>query len=320
MTMANTRDEDIISKEEVALYDRQIRLWGVEAQTRLRKASICVVGVNTATLEMCKNLVLAGLGGIGLCDPRPIGECDLETQYYFGTEDVGKRKDVVLAERLALLNPLVHIEAASIDGLQWVDKYDLVVAVGNVDGLPAMREINATCRDAGKQFIGADAFGLFGYIFADCLDAHEYVEEVKGADEGDTSRQVLRASYKSLDQSCAASLNITNLKRSLRKYPPLVFICQALALQGDKRVLGETELSDIINQSIQGRGIPDGMVDEALIGRVATSWGTEFVPCASVVGGTLAQEVLKVVTGKDMPVNNWFVYDAIGGDGIQCTI
>ncbi|KAJ1783919.1 E1 ubiquitin-activating protein aos1, partial [Coemansia sp. RSA 2399] len=291
-----------ISKEEVALYDRQIRLWGVEAQTRLRKASICIIGVNTATLELSKNLVLSGLGHIGLCDPRAIDATDLETHYYFGADDVGKPKDAVLAERVALLNPLVNIEATSVGEPQWADKYDLVVAVGNVEGLPGMHQVNAMCRDAGKPFVGAGAFGLFGYIFADCLDAHEYVEE-EVKDAGETHRHIRCAAYKRLDQSCSAALNITNLKRALRKYPPLVFICQALTSRIDKHgdVLSATELDAIVKRSLEGRGIPDGMVDEALIGRAATSWGTEFVPCASVVGGTLAQEVLKVVTGKDMP-------------------
>ncbi|KAJ1836210.1 hypothetical protein LPJ63_000467 [Coemansia sp. RSA 2711] len=54
--------------------------------------------------------------------------------------------------------------------------------------------------------------------------------------------------------------------------------------------------------------------------RVAQSWGTELVPCAAVVGGTLAQEVLKIVTLKDMPVNNWYLYDALRGDGITCQL
>ncbi|KAJ2842896.1 SUMO-activating enzyme subunit 1, partial [Coemansia erecta] len=190
----------------------------------------------------------------------------------------------------------------------------------NVEGLPGMHQVNAICRGAGKPFVGAGAFGLFGYIFADCLDAHEYVEE-EVKDTGETHRHTRWAAYKQLDQSCLAALNITNLKRSLRKYPPLVFICQALTSRIDKHgdVLSATELGAIVKQSLEGRGIPDGMVDEALI-RAAASWGTEFVPCASVVGGTLAQEVLKVVTGRDMPVNNWCVYDALSGDGIQCNI
>ncbi|KAJ2547194.1 E1 ubiquitin-activating protein aos1 [Coemansia sp. RSA 1933] len=306
-----------ISKDEVALYDRQIRLWGVEAQTRLCRASVCVIGVNTATLELSKNLVLSGMGHIGLCDPRAIDITDLETQYYFSADDMGKQRDAVLAERVAMLNPLVSVEAVDIGQPQWADKYDLVVAVGNIEGLPGMHAVNAMCRDAGKPFIGADAFGLFGYIFADCLDSHEYVEEEAKGAAGDTVRHVRCAAYKPLDQSCSAALNSTNLKRALRRYPPLVFICQALTSRSDNHggTLDDTELGAMVKQCLDGRGVPDGMVDEELI-----SWGTEFVPCASVVGGTLAQEVLKVITGKDMPINNWFIYDALNGDGIQCNI
>ncbi|KAJ2741333.1 E1 ubiquitin-activating protein aos1 [Coemansia sp. BCRC 34490] len=313
-----------ISKDEVALYDRQIRLWGVESQARLRKASVYVVGVTATTLEMAKNLVLSGIGRIALHDPREVTAEDLETQYYFGADDVGCPRDAVLADRLAVLNPLVDVH--STDDTVGVG-YDLVVAVGTGGGgdarLPASRAVNARCRDAGVPFIAADAFGLFGYIFADCLDSHQYVEEqTDGAAADEPVRRLLRASYKPLDISCAAAMDIGNVKRAVRKYPPLVFICQALASCADchGKQLSEDELCSIVRRSIQGRGIPDSMVDQALIGRVAASWATEYVPCAAVVGGTLAQEVLKVVTGKDMPVNNWFAYDALSGDGIQCCI
>ncbi|KAI9506601.1 SUMO-activating enzyme subunit 1, partial [Coemansia spiralis] len=319
--MAGNKHEKI-SKEEVALYDRQIRLWGVEAQTRLRNSTICVIGVSTVTLEACKNLVLAGLGRIHLWDPRPIEEADLETQYYFDRSDLGKAKDQKLAEKLAILNPLVEISSGGHEEARWASNFDLVVAVGNTEGLPCMDYVNKMCRAEGTKFIAADAFGLFGYIFADCLERHEYLEEVKDEDDKEAGRRVQYADYKPLEKSCTANLGITNTKRLMRRYPPLVFVCQALTSSSNKNgeELTETRLSGMVKQSLQGRGIPDSIVEQALVGRVAASWGTEFVPCAAVIGGTLAQEVLKVATRKDMPVNNWFIYDAITGDGIQCSL
>ncbi|KAJ2383097.1 E1 ubiquitin-activating protein aos1, partial [Coemansia sp. RSA 2603] len=72
-----------ISKDEVALYDRQIRLWGLAAQGLLRQSTVKIYGIKTLTLELSKNLVLAGVGSLILIDPTPINEKDLETQYYF---------------------------------------------------------------------------------------------------------------------------------------------------------------------------------------------------------------------------------------------
>ncbi|KAJ2795104.1 E1 ubiquitin-activating protein aos1, partial [Coemansia guatemalensis] len=221
-----------ISKEEVALYDRQIRLWGMEAQSRLRTASLCFIGVKALTLEACKNLVLAGVGHITLCDGGSVKEEDLEVQYYFQPEDLGQAKDKVLAERLKMLNPLVDIQANSklSDKDANLDKFDVVVAVGGRQCSPV--QLNGLCRTAkATRFVAADSFGAFGYIFADCLDEHEYMEEVKSVGGGEASNseskhQKLAAAYKPLSQSILAKPEAINTQRLLRKYPPLVFICQ----------------------------------------------------------------------------------------------
>jgi tRNA A37 threonylcarbamoyladenosine dehydratase len=53
-----------ISIQEVALYDRQIRLWGMDAQTKMRATHVLVVGLNGLSNEVIKNLVLAGIGSL----------------------------------------------------------------------------------------------------------------------------------------------------------------------------------------------------------------------------------------------------------------
>ncbi|KAJ2766538.1 E1 ubiquitin-activating protein aos1 [Coemansia nantahalensis] len=299
-----------ISKAEVALYDRQIRLWGLEAQGRLRRSAVCFDGVKAVTLEACKNLVLAGIGHITIHDSRPVAAADLEVQYYFQDGDMGRPKDQVLAERLRLLNPRVDVQAQGMDRA-----FDVVVAVGKTGS--AAQAVAERCRQRGEKFVAADSFGLFGYLFADCLDKHEYLE---GAKEG-APPQKATAAYRPLAQSLAARPDVANVQRLQRKYPPLVFVCQAL-VAGDsvEDEMTAAALEAAVAKTLQERDIPRGIVDGDLVGRVAQSWGAEIVACAAVVGGTLAQEVLKIVTQKDMPVNNWHVYDALRGDGITCTL
>jgi len=53
------------TSDEIALYDRQIRLWGMQAQERLRNANILLVNIKALGNEIAKNLVLAGIGSIG---------------------------------------------------------------------------------------------------------------------------------------------------------------------------------------------------------------------------------------------------------------
>ncbi|KAJ1999306.1 E1 ubiquitin-activating protein aos1 [Coemansia thaxteri] len=307
----------VISKEEEALYDRQIRLWGMEAQNRLRNSSILFIGVNTLTLEACKNLVLGGVGSLSIYDPQPISSMDLETHYYFNESNKGQPKDQVLVERLGVLNPLVTIRSiASLDEVKYVD---LVVNVGRQHR--AMDE----WRQKGTKSILADAFGLFGYIFVDCLDEHGFIEESRVENTKTSEMEMVReskvASYKSFTESVKATVPSGNAQRLARKYSPLVFVCQALASMGELGAEGEQQtVGRVVRDSLRQRSLPAGFVADELIDRVLTSWGTEFVPSAAVVGGTLAQEVLKIITLKDMPANNWFVYDGLAGEGITCTL
>ena len=83
---------DTISKlteEEEQLYDRQIRLWGMEAQNRIRNAKILVIGVNGVSCEVIKNLVLAGINTIGLCDELMTAEDDINNNFLIPREAVG---------------------------------------------------------------------------------------------------------------------------------------------------------------------------------------------------------------------------------------
>ena len=47
--------------------------------------------------------------------------------------------------------------------------------------------------------------------------------------------------------------------------------------------------------------------------RAARAARAELAPVAAIVGGELAQEVLKAVTHKDLPFNNFFFFDGIVG-------
>jgi ubiquitin-like 1-activating enzyme E1 A len=61
-----------ISEDEAQIYDRQIRLWGLEAQNRLRKSSILLVGMGGLGAEVSKNLMLSGLKSLTLLDDKEV--------------------------------------------------------------------------------------------------------------------------------------------------------------------------------------------------------------------------------------------------------
>ena len=52
-----------LTDEQAAVYDRQLRVWGVEAQKRMGASTFFVLGdLDGVAAEACKNIVLAGVG------------------------------------------------------------------------------------------------------------------------------------------------------------------------------------------------------------------------------------------------------------------
>eukprot|EP01089_Gocevia_fonbrunei_P003393 TRINITY_DN1334_c0_g1_i2.p1 TRINITY_DN1334_c0_g1~~TRINITY_DN1334_c0_g1_i2.p1 ORF type:complete len:104 (+),score=16.32 TRINITY_DN1334_c0_g1_i2:161-472(+) len=71
-----------LSEEEAALYDRQIRLWGVAVQQRMRDAKILLAGLGGIMNEVCKNLVLAGVGSVFILDNQIVYPHHLAAQFF----------------------------------------------------------------------------------------------------------------------------------------------------------------------------------------------------------------------------------------------
>lgn len=79
-----------LSAEETAVYDRQIRTWGLQAQHRIRGANVLLVNIEGLGAEIAKNLVLAGIGSLTVVDDKAISLRDLSTHFLLSKSDVGQ--------------------------------------------------------------------------------------------------------------------------------------------------------------------------------------------------------------------------------------
>ncbi|UZJ57307.1 hypothetical protein CBS101457_006627 [Exobasidium rhododendri] len=194
--MAAEEPNNAVTEDEAALYDRQIRLWGLEAQTRIRKAHILVINLDGLTTEAIKNWVLAGISALTIVDFRETTQWhDLSAGFFWREEDVEKDRLPPAAARIQALNPLVRINVLSPADLTDIldpasSKLSSLGVHAVVTGIPSgpqglskawgksvLMSLDERCRALSIPFYCAGTLGLNGWIFSDLGDFHEYVIE-----------------------------------------------------------------------------------------------------------------------------------------------
>ena len=58
------------------------------------------------------------------------------------------------------------------------------------------------------------------------------------------------------------------------------------------------------------------LVTDAFLAGLATSAGIELAPVSAILGGMVGSEVIKIISGKERPINNLFVFNGKTSDGV----
>jgi tRNA A37 threonylcarbamoyladenosine dehydratase len=90
--------------------DRNARLLGLEAQERLARANVVVLGLGGVGSFAAEALARAGVGALTLVDGERVDETNANRQLHALAGTVGRFKAEVMAERLALVAPGARLE------------------------------------------------------------------------------------------------------------------------------------------------------------------------------------------------------------------
>lgn len=175
----------MLTQDEAELYDRQIRLWGVNAQSRIRQSKVLMLGFNGIASEVAKILVLAGIDTLTIVDDKPLQESDLTSNLFCrpnlppsssntnialeNLQALKYRTDQVEA-KLKILNPLVKVNIdnspiLSKDSIDFKD-YDLVTLHSFLT-IDETSTIDDICRSRKIKFYVVLDYGFFGFMFND---------------------------------------------------------------------------------------------------------------------------------------------------------
>lgn len=125
-------------------------------QPRLAAATVVVIGTGALGNEVVKNLALAGVGRLVLCDPDVVAESNLSRTVLFSQADVGTPKATAAAVALRRLWPQVATEprvAGLVSGVGLGELADADLVIGCVDSIRARVQLLGRCALAGARLL-----------------------------------------------------------------------------------------------------------------------------------------------------------------------
>ncbi|MBD3229424.1 MAG: hypothetical protein GF329_14665 [Candidatus Lokiarchaeota archaeon] len=147
-------------------YDRQVRIWGTEGQKKINNTKILLVGAGGTGCEIIKNLTLLGFGEIHVVDLDIIEISNLNRQFFFYDDVVGKYKAEVAVEKARILNPNIKlfnynekVQNISQDILISCDYY-----ISALDNISARLFLNQKAIELDKPLLDCGTEGFLGHV------------------------------------------------------------------------------------------------------------------------------------------------------------
>lgn len=336
-------NDHAMSADDIALYDRQIRLWGMQAQQKIQAANILLISMKALANEIAKNLVLAGIGSLTIVDDQTVTEADLGAQFFLSQEDIGQNRAEAAAVQVQKLNPRVKVfpDSGSImtKAASYFAAFDIVIATDLNPTLLAF--INTATRLHNRQFYAAGVHGLYGYIFCDLIE-HDYVlkrdksnvatsigpesrfrsvVDVKRQKEGANTieRVTKRDFYSTWDLVSEASLlpeEYKKSKRRLKSVTPALSCLRALwgfQTQHDRSPNHTKQDLEWFTRSVTHNhnllSLPSDTLRSDFLRSFLQNVNSEVAPVTAILGGQLAQDVINVLGQSQQPIQNMVIFD-----------
>ncbi|VIO97629.1 ThiF family protein, putative [Brugia malayi] len=142
--------------------------WQNEQFLEVLQCPVLVVGVGGIGCELLKNLALTGFSNIEIIDLDTIDVSNLNRQFLFRREHVGKSKAIIAAEAIRSIAPNVEIVCYHDSvlkeeyGMEFFQKFAVVLSA--LDNIAARNHINRLCLAARVPLIESGSSGYLGHV------------------------------------------------------------------------------------------------------------------------------------------------------------
>uniref|UniRef100_A0A3B4TBJ8 SUMO1 activating enzyme subunit 1 n=2 Tax=Seriola TaxID=8160 RepID=A0A3B4TBJ8_SERDU len=277
------KEDPVISEEEAAQYDRQIRLWGLDAQKRLRGSRVLLAGLGGLGAEVAKNLILAGVKGLTLLDHEQVCLTGC-------SRDLMVRVDQLCSQR------------------------NIKVFCGDVHGYYGYMFCNL-----GQEHNYVEEKPKVVKPTGDSNDGPE-AKKAK-VDPNETTMVKKTASFCTLKEALEVDWTSEKAKAGLKRTPVDYFLLHVLLkFRTDKgrdpdpqSFAGDSQLlRQIRDDVLEALAVSSDLLNDDFISYCFS----EMSPVCAVMGGVLGQEVVKALSQRDPPHRNFFFFDGRKGNGV----
>lgn len=329
-------------------YDRQIRLWGQHGQNKFSNSRVCLINCDSLGVEILRGLCLAGIGSFTIMDSQRLSAENVGCSF-LPTSSIGKSRgesarsmlldmnDEVCGEVFPLETYLPHVtttpqsnldprveEDDSINkDLEFWKQFNCVIICGTLY-VGQIRRLSKLCWSLNTPLILCKSIGFYGSIRIQIkehmvLDTHpEWRPPNHDPNKPDTlmicNTQSIRDEYDGKifnygEEDCEE--DFIAIYVCLKALDLFFSIYGRLPGLRDDQVEADVgKLKDCVKQMFGKLSSQLKSLDQCLY-ELCRYGGSELHATSAFMGGCAAQEVIKLVTGQYVPLDDTLVYSAM---------
>lgn len=310
------------TKDEAEVYDRQIRLWGIHAQQKIRSANVAVFGLSGLASEVIKNIVLVGINSITLIDENPITEIDCWSNL-FTRNQVGINRAQGSKKAVQELNPMVQVNVNSKsltevlsspeEAQKFLRQFNVVLSFNQ--SYKSAVDLNEICRQEDITCFTALSSGSFAMVFYDLgknFNGNSFVSYGQA--------NISKNFAFTLSNPRKTRRELAKIERFKSIYAAILSLFAYIDQKGNiPSILNDQSAEDLNKIEVQVLEKLNAVSEDAKWSAL-DHWYTkacgESTYVNSIVGGCFAQDIIRSIT-KEYIEFNMFLFDGLEGVNIH---
>lgn len=331
-----------------SLYSRQLYAIGKDTMQSLVLSKVLIVNLDPLAIEICKNIILMGVGTITLADGDVIVSKKDYGNYYLTENDIGKKRSDIIGKRISELNTncIVNKYSGKINE-NILSKYNLVVFIN-----PFFDEnhfkLNEFCRSKNIKTIFTSSHGFYGYIFCDfgnyitddingekvksgiilsCVDNICTTDKNHDFSVGDKFKmnnqdniyeivKIISPREFSIDKSIDNNIFVNSGEYAeIKNKVQINFKSLRESINNPEFVITDfadfdmpAKLHDINVKILTGQ--KDTLnIEDKFIKKIVDAYDGFLIPLNSVIGGLCAHNIISGLSNKYTPIKQWLYYE-----------